>query len=206
MKTIDLTNYSDKIYFTSDTHFNHFNICRYCERPFNSSREMNSALIENWNKVVPRDGIVIHCGDFMLNHSFKEEREYDKLANKLNGDIFLVRGNHDIINLRKESRGGRRRKNHIVWVGDILNIAIGDYKITASHYPLLCFPTDFNVFGHVHTLADGKIDGPDAEFSKFLKEHRFRQYDVGVDQNNFRPISLFEMFDKVFGKEWRKSE
>ena len=90
MKTIDLTDYQDKIYFTSDTHFNHFNICRYCGRPFKSRQAMNAALIANWNKVVPKDGIVIHCGDFMMNHSLKEEREYDKMANKLNGDIFLV--------------------------------------------------------------------------------------------------------------------
>ena len=201
MKTIDLTDYQDKIYFTSDTHFNHFNICRYFGRPFKSRQEMNAALIANWNKVVPKDGIVIHCGDFMMNHSLKEEREYDKLANKLNGDIFLVRGNHDLISLREESYQGR---NHIVWVGDILNIKIGDYKITASHYPLVCFPTNFNVFGHVHTLANGRIDGPDATFSEFLKQNRWRQYDVGVDQNNFRPISLYEMFDKVFGKEWQR--
>lgn len=54
----------DKVFFTSDTHFGHSNIIKYCNRPFKDKDEMNETLISNWNKVVPEDGIVIHCGDF----------------------------------------------------------------------------------------------------------------------------------------------
>ena len=193
MKTIDLTEYQSKLFFTSDTHFNHFKIAKYCNRPFASRGEMNKALIENWNKVVPRDGIVIHCGDFMLNHSLKNEKDYDKIANKLNGTIYLVRGNHDIIRLRENYQ----TKNHIVWVGDILNIQIGSQKIVASHYPLLCFPAQYNVFGHVHTLEDGKVYGPDSPFSDFLKICEYRQYDVGVDQNGYKPVAWKEIVKKI---------
>ena len=154
---------------------------------------MNKALIENWNKVVPRDGIVIHCGDFMLNHSLKNEKDYDKIANKLNGTIYLVRGNHDIIRLRENYQ----TNNHIVWVGDILNIQIGGQKIVASHYPLLCFPAQYNVFGHVHTLEDGNVYGPDSPFSDFLKICEYRQYDVGVDQNGYKPVTWKEIVKKI---------
>lgn len=42
----------DKVFFTSDTHFNHANIIKFCERPFGSIEEMNEALIANWNRVV----------------------------------------------------------------------------------------------------------------------------------------------------------
>lgn len=193
MKTIDLTEYQSILFFTSDTHFNHFKIAEYCNRPFTSREEMNKALIENWNKVVPRDGIVIHCGDFMLNHSLKNEKDYDKIANKLNGTIFLVRGNHDIIRLRDNYQ----TENHIVWVGDILNIEIGGQKIIASHYPLLCFPAQYNVFGHVHTLEDGNVYGPDSPFSDFLKICEYRQYDVGVDQNGYKPVAWKEIASKI---------
>lgn len=193
MKTIDLTEYQSKLFFTSDTHFNHFKIVEYCNRPFASRKEMNKALIENWNKVVPRDGIVIHCGDFMLNNSLKNEKDYDKIANKLNGTIYLVRGNHDIIRLRENYQ----TKNHIVWVGDILNIQIGGHKIVASHYPLLCFPAQYNVFGHVHTLEDGRVYGPDSPFSDFLKICEYRQYDVGVDQNGYKPVAWKEIVKKI---------
>ena len=54
-----------KLYFTSDSHFSHFKICKYCQRPFDSRQQMNDTLIANWNMVVPEDGIVVHCGDFM---------------------------------------------------------------------------------------------------------------------------------------------
>ena len=194
MTTIDLTGYEDRLFFTSDTHFNHFKIAEYCNRPFATRAEMNNALIENWNKVVPRNGIVIHCGDFMLNHSLEDEKDYDKIANKLNGTIYLVRGNHDIIRIREENY---QTKNHIVWVGDILNIHIGGKKIVATHYPLLCFPDHYNVFGHVHTLEDGIVYGPDSPFSDFLRICEYRQYDVGVDQNGYKPVAWKEIAKKI---------
>ena len=54
---------AQKFYFTSDTHFNHENIIKYCKRPFSSIDEHDEALIKNWNDVVPEDGIVFHLGD-----------------------------------------------------------------------------------------------------------------------------------------------
>ena len=83
----------DKLFFTSDTHWGHFNISKYCHRPFNSRSEMDKTLIDNWNKVVPEDGIVVHCGDFMLPNK-EDIREYEKILRKLNGTILLCRGNH----------------------------------------------------------------------------------------------------------------
>ena len=80
----------DKLFFTSDTHLGHFNICKYCHRPFQSRSEMDQTLITNWNSVVPEDGIVVHCGDFMLPHK-NDIKEYMKYMSKLNGRILLLR-------------------------------------------------------------------------------------------------------------------
>ena len=55
---------AEKTFFVSDTHFNHTNIIKYCNRPFNNADEMDAALIKNWNTKVPKDGIVYHLGDF----------------------------------------------------------------------------------------------------------------------------------------------
>ena len=41
-----------RVFFTSDTHFNHTNIIRYCDRPFRSTDEMNEKMIDNWNSAV----------------------------------------------------------------------------------------------------------------------------------------------------------
>lgn len=42
------------IYFTADTHFGHYNVIRFCDRPFASAEEMDKAMIQNWNdRVTP---------------------------------------------------------------------------------------------------------------------------------------------------------
>ena len=43
-----------KTFFIADTHFNHDNIIRYCNRPFVTCKEMDRQLIEKWNKVVKK--------------------------------------------------------------------------------------------------------------------------------------------------------
>lgn len=46
-----------KIYVTSDTHFNHENIIKYCKRPYENANKMNESLIKNWNKVVKKEDL-----------------------------------------------------------------------------------------------------------------------------------------------------
>ena len=79
------------IFFTSDTHFWHDNIIKFCNRPFNSIEEMNDTIIENWNKVVGKNDIVFHLGDFCFCGSDK----FKDIIERLNGYIYLILGNHD---------------------------------------------------------------------------------------------------------------
>ena len=55
------------IYFTADTHFGHYNVIRFCDRPFASAEEMDEAMIQNWNdRVTGNDTVYIlgqhQCG------------------------------------------------------------------------------------------------------------------------------------------------
>lgn len=185
-----------KLFFTSDTHWSHFNIARLCNRPFNSRKEMDEGLIANWNKVVPEDGIVIHCGDFMFPHKIGY-KEYSKYVSRLNGIIYLTRGNHDRIDL-----GNYDDK---LIVSDCLYIQVEKTLIYAQHYPCLAFKGDIQAFGHIHTLSDGMVHGLDSDVVSKLK---FNQYDVGVDQNNYTPISYNQLINIIneqqFEFKWSK--
>lgn len=81
----------DKAWFTSDLHFWHKNICKYCNRPFETTEEMNQALINNWNSVVKEDDIVFVLGDM----GFCGYDKLEPLMSQLNGKKYLIQGNHD---------------------------------------------------------------------------------------------------------------
>ena len=178
---------ANKLYFCSDSHYFHFNIAKYCHRPFESRKEMDDALIANWNSVVPEDGIVVHCGDFMLPHK-NGDKEYKKIWDKLNfKTLILCRGNHDRIDC-----GTYVYDNKTVIVVDIAKINVEGIEIMACHYPLLAYPADYQVFGHIHTLYDGTCYGIDGDVTKRLRK---TQYDVGVDQNGYTPVSYWQLVD-----------
>lgn len=87
----------EHVFFTSDTHFNHSNIIRFCNRPFHNVEEMNETIIRNWNSVVAPDDIVFHLGNFCLGGA----AEWTKILERLNGRIYLILGNHDLKNIRQ---------------------------------------------------------------------------------------------------------
>lgn len=177
----------DKLYLTSDSHFNHANICKYCHRPFTSRSEMNDTLINLWNSVVPADGIVVHCGDFMLPHEVGT-KEYEKFWKKLNFSVLLhLKGNHDRIECGDYTFEGKK-----IIVRDMATIEVDGVKIFAQHYPCMTWNGDFHVFGHIHTLEDGTCYGIDGDVTKKLRP---TQYDVGVDQNHYTPVSYWQLCD-----------
>ena len=176
----------DRLFFCSDSHFGHHNICKYCHRPFQSRSEMDQTLISNWNSVVPENGIVVHCGDFMLPHD-NDIREYMRYMSKLNGRILLLRGNHDRIDLLTQN-------DKLISVQDKAMIEVEGIKIYAEHYPCAAFNGDYHVYGHVHTLSDGICYGMDAASLAAMKK---TTYDVGVDQNGYKPISYWQLCDII---------
>ena len=85
----------DKLFFTSDPHYGHENILKYCHRPFSSIEEHDEELIRLWNETVPEDGIVFILGDI----GFCSETYLKTILNRLNGKIYWIIGNHDWRNL-----------------------------------------------------------------------------------------------------------
>ena len=182
----------EKIFFTSDTHGNHFNIIASCHRPFKDEKEMNDALISNWNSVVDNDSVVFHLGDFAWGgyNKWKEFRD------RLNGHIVLIKGNHDERNLSTTAE-----KELFDYVTYQMKIRIGNRAVYLNHYPFLTYagiyrePQDqvWALHGHIH-LGPNSLEGRDIPRMKFLLP---TQYDVGVDMNNYTPISWKELKEKI---------
>jgi len=159
------------IYVTADSHWNHSNIIKYCDRPFNNITEMNEYLIKKWNEVVGPKDTVYHLGDFAMG------KNPDKFFYRLNGSQkFLIAGNHDkkeTLNLPWTRVYGKKRE----YVTLVLNI--NNQEIAVSHFAGKVWDQSHRnawlLYGHSHAT---------------LPEDSRLSFDAGVDAWDFMPISL----------------
>ena len=196
----DTTRYDAKIdnasniFFTSDTHFNHFNIIASCNRPFKDENEMNDVLVENWNRVTNDESLIFHLGDFAWGGFNK----WKPIRERLNGHIVLIKGNHDWKNGPKNKED---EDSMFDYVTQQLHLRIEGRQVYLNHFPFLCYggtyrdpeSVVYQLYGHVHSGQDSKngLDIP-----RLI--HAFpSQYDVGVDNNNFTPVSWYEVDAKI---------
>lgn len=161
------------IFWTSDEHLGHTNIIKYCGRPFASVEEMDEELIRRHNEVVTEKDTVIHVGDFTLIQN--ENAVIKKYVTRLNGINIFLRGSHDRW-LGEEAKSD--------WEGTVE----GQY-IFAYHYACRVWSRShygsWQVHGHSHSrlLPLGK------------------QHDVGVDNNDFRPVSFLRLKEIMATRE-----
>jgi len=53
-------------WFTPDFHFRHFNITRYCNRPFKTTEEMDTCIVDRMNQCVKLNDMLYYLGDFCM--------------------------------------------------------------------------------------------------------------------------------------------
>lgn len=169
------------IYFTSDLHYGHNAILHMCDRPFESIDEMNKVLLYNYNSVVRKNDTVYILGDLAYRITVEEANNFIK---RLNGKKILLRGNHDKTydpSLFEE-------------ICDFKVIKYNGYKFSLMHYPLLEWPHYYHggidLHGHQHNTK---------EYNESMKAQGILRYDVGVDANDFKPVSIDEIL-KFFNK------
>lgn len=183
---IDYKGELDKLFFTSDTHFFHENIIKFCDRPFESNEHQTKELIRLWNEVVPEDGVVYHLGDLCWTGNIDR---IIWLNEQLNGTINLVYGNHCYQNKLDREIIKNIFKSHGGDTMDIASILVrndNNQNLTCCHYPMLFWPTgSWMLHGHIHS-------GPNSKSSEKAPFHP-KRYDVGVDNNNFYPISYLQL-------------
>lgn len=187
------------IFFTSDSHFGHVNIIKYCNRPFSSVEEMDEVLIQRWNEKVKDNDFVYHLGDFTLGE------DAQKYFSRLKGQIIVLPGSHDHRwfdrhddYLKTASSRYVTYAQSIVELDDFSlkrNIGFGQSKLKVRpnskgilvlcHYAMLTWPMShygsYHLFGHSH----GKLKGQP------------NSMDIGVDCTNFYPLSLDEVIEKL---------
>jgi len=178
----------------SDTHFNHTNIIKYSNRPFDSVDQMNLAMIDAWNEVVEDGDTVYHLGDFGFEANKPEHMPLEYIGGSLNGTKILIRGNHD-----SERRGdGLKAKNAEFWdeTHDYLEVKFGKTRFIMFHYPIESWHGAHRDRLHLH----GHLHSKNHKGSKWYKPHR---YDVGVDDTTpfGRPYSLERLRDKLNAQE-----
>lgn len=164
-----------KIFFTSDLHFSHANIIKYCNRPWSTVDEMDLALVEKWNERITEDDSVYVLGDVF----FCATERALAILDALNGKKFLIFGNHD----------RRIRQNTAVLsrfsgvLPDLHTTEIKGMHVVMCHYPLLSWDREHygSVMLHGHSHGNIKFDPTR------------RRLDVGVDANNYSPVEWAEI-------------
>lgn len=176
------------IFFTSDNHFGHANIIKYCNRPFDNVDEMDEAMIRNWNEVVSEDDMVYHLGDFTLGNSGFAQ----SIFRRLNGNISILNNSyhHDKRWIPSSYIGVTNYNTVSGYVYSLPPIFVLDasYKvIVLCHFPMAVW--DRKHYGSIH--LHGHSHG----------EYKYKRgtlaFDVGVDSWGFTPVSLEEVIKKA---------
>ena len=160
------------IYFTSDLHLGHPAIIRMRTRPFVDVEDMNQKLLDNYNSVVHKNDTVYILGD--ICHRMRVE-DANELIAQLHGKKVLITGNHD----------KNYDRNLFTEVCDFKTISLHGHYFALMHYPMLSWPKlhqgSIHLHGHIHGSAECNMQN--------MKDGILR-YDVGVDPNDFYPVSI----------------
>ncbi len=173
------------IYWTSDTHFGHRNIIKYCNRPFATPAEMSSgnipdeavhrmdeALIRNWNSLVGPEDTIYHLGDF----SMRDVEHGQKILDRLNGIKHLCPGNHDKV--AKKLQGWTSIEYY-------RELRFEEQFIVMLHYGMRVWNKSHHgaiqLYGHSH----GSLPGDS------------QQLDVGTDCWDYHPVTLDQIMRRL---------
>lgn len=179
------------IYFTSDLHLGHENAIEFKGRPFSTVEEMNSVLIQNINDTVGKDDELWVLGDFAFRINTEQVRE---LRNKIQcRHVHLVYGNHD----KDYSQA------HIFQSVQHYKELKTEYgKIILFHYPIMEWNAGhygaIHLHGHIHSTGEYNRENLQKYYSDRIGDGHtikiddlhLRIYDVGVDANDYKPVSL----------------
>lgn len=190
-----------KTWFTSDPHFYHTNVIKYCDRPYSTVEEMNEDLIRKWNETVSPEDTVICVGDFAMAF-----RPVETFTPRLNGRKILVAGNHDWCH--PAHKKSRTPENQQIWIQKYLDngwaevhmqmrMEIGGKVVNIAHLPYLEENSQEDLRHSKHRLTE---DGTPLICGHIHEKWKTRvtnggtlMVNVGVDVWGMKPVSLEEV-------------
>lgn len=216
-----------KIFVTSDLHFGHANIIKYCERPFTSVPEMDEIMIVKWNNVVGFDDTVFVLGDYAMG----DRKNGLSYLTRMNGTKVLINGNHDKSSPVEKNPWKYQHEYLFDENGNTLFSAVMDFaelslpspkkgaknlRVLLSHYPyagdhenMVDRHSQFRLRDEGRTLLHGHIHD-DAWMQKSLTGATM--FNAGVDVNGFAPVEASEVhrliteFERSGDNAWEAPE
>lgn len=165
----------NQVFFSSDLHLDHEAVIKF-GRQFNSVSTMNFHIINEINKLVKEDDLLVLLGDTMMGE--KDYIEFLKLLYCKN--VILLVGNHCN---RGKLLGALTECNNLIYVGDYLELTIEKQIVCCSHFPMFNWnyqdDGSFHLHGHLHADENLIVE----------MIHQYKSMDVGIDN-----------YHKIFGK------
>lgn len=173
-------------YITSDLHFGHANIMKFCPvtraRFKNDVAYMNEAMIKEWNEIVQPEDTTYILGDF----AFLPAAKAVEIVRRLNGSKILIEGNHD----RKLLNDPVFRRE-FAHVHKYFDLNYNGTKVVMSHYPFLEWDQmhrgSLHFFGHLH----GGV----------TNQEKYRCMDVGMDATGMIVIEIERAIASIANNE-----
>lgn len=205
-----------RTFFTSDTHFGHANIIKYCHRPFLSEYDKEALAREgrwhngDWKGEGSSDHRISHeavrlMDDTLIDNINATVGENDTLYH-LGDFAFGIKSN--VYHRASEYRNRIKCRNvYLIWGNhddrkirdlfnytyDLYNLHVGDQLVVLCHYALAVWDKShrgsWQLYGHSHAGAEPWMDA---------NMPGRRSFDVGVDNaakllGSFRPFSFEEV-------------
>lgn len=171
--------------YISDLHLGHKNVIAFDQRPFCDLKDMEQAIITNWNKVVTKNDDVYVLGDFFWNNE-----DATRVLPLLKGNIHLILGNHDRMN--------GQMKKYFASVSSYDEIKDNGRHVVLCHYPIAHWRNadygNIHLYGHIH---QGRDNRPFEDYITTMKQRDipYKCYNVGcmLPYMSYTPRTLDEI-------------
>lgn len=175
----------ERVWFWSDLHLWHANICRYAGRPFTDVDSMNQALLDRAVATVGAEDWLVFLGDL----TFGSEDDTKAWLDLCPGRKVIILGNHDVDRSKPQWKRLWRRFEAVEECTNLelaapVNTARWDQVRTLwlTHYPLWDSwvpESTLNLHGHIH---QNTLPG--------------RRVNLSVEQTGFGPMRLPDILSR----------